>query len=125
MKRRPFPLPAPRLLAIEPPIKGASALLNASLETIRKALAGHDLDAAAVALVTPDSTLASVSAAWSPRPSCEITSRDRVLKLANKLQLAPRDFAPGQVPVLIGVGKRAQLVTLDFSEAKPRRRGAA
>ena len=89
------------------------------------ALAGLDLAAVAVVVASPDSALASARAAWLLRTHLDITSRDTVLGLAAKLKLTPRDFTPQQVPVLIGVGKRAQLVTLDFSEAKPRRRGAA
>ena len=123
--KRPASLPAPQLLIDEHPIKGAPVLLDAALGPIRTALADRDLAAVAVVLASHDSALASVRAAWSLRPHLDITSRETVLGLAAKLKLTPRDYTPQQVPVLIGVGKRAQLVTLDFSEAKPRRRGAA
>ena len=125
MKRRPASLPVPQLLIDEHPIKGAPALLDDALGPIRTALAGLDLAAVAVVVASPDSALASARAAWLLRTHLDITSRDTVLGLAAKLELTPRDFTHQQVPVLIGVGKRAQLVTLDFSEAKPRRRGAA
>ena len=125
MKRRPASLPAPQLLIDEHPIKGAPVLLDGALGPIRTVLAGLDLATVAIVLASPDSALASARAAWSLRPHLGLTSRDTVLDLAKKLELTPRDFTHQQVPVLIGVGKRAQLVTLDFSEAKPRRRGAA
>ncbi len=125
MKPTTASLPAPQILTNEHPIKGAPVLLDAALGPIRTALAGLDLAAVAVVLASPDSALASVRAAWTLKPHLDITSRDTVLDLAKKLKLAPRDFTHQQVPVLIGVGKRAQLVTLDFSKAKPRRRRAA
>lgn len=117
MKRQPLPWP-PQLITQERPAPGAATLLDSAFSSLRWALEGADLASAGVVIATHDSSLAPLSAAWGRRPHAEVTTRARVLQLAHEAKLPTPALTPSQVPVLLGVKRRMQLVALDFAPRK-------
>ena len=117
MKRATLPWP-PQLITQERPAPGAATLLDSAFSSLRWALEGTDLARAGVVIATHDSPLASLAAAWGKKAHAEVTTRARVLQLAHEAKLPTPALAPSQVPVLLGLKRRSQLVTLDFAQQK-------